>query len=244
MLLRRHLITLMVTSLIAGFGVTAQVPATDTDWENEFTFSYNLNRGNSDTDAFRIGAKTDRKRERDEIRLEARYDYGKADEVKNVENAYAVGDYDYVFSEDMYTNTKVEYLFDDIALIQYRIVAGPPNIGYFFIRNDTTRLSGELGVAWLWEEVDGVSNDYPALRLKQRWDHDFSESVNIFELVEYTPEIGGEGRHLLRFELGLDSALNDHLAIRIHLVNRYDSEPAEGADDNVLSMNVGLVLKV
>lgn len=213
-------------------------------WDTEFTFSYDLNRGNSDTDAFRIGAKTDHKRERDEILLEARYDYGKADDVKNVENAYAVADYNYVFGRALYTNVKAEYLYDDIADIQYRVLAAPPALGYFFIRNEKTRLSGELGVAWLWEEVGGITDDYPALRLKQRYEHDFNESVSVFQLVEYTPELGSDSRHLVRFEAGVDSALMKLLHLRVHLVDRYDSDPAEDAEKNVVSLNVGLVLKV
>ena len=67
------------------------------------------------THAFRIGARTDRKRKGDEIRLEARYDYGEADDVKNVDNAYAVGDYNYVFRRDLYMNIKAEFVTDDIA---------------------------------------------------------------------------------------------------------------------------------
>ena len=225
----------------AAFAARAEEAA---PWKSEVSFGYDLNRGNSDTDCLRAAAKTSRKAVPHVVLAEASYSYGQTDDEKSVDNARAVGDYNYLFTDRFYLNVKAEYSYDAIADVDYRVLVGPPSLGYFFVKNEKTGLNGELGAAYIWEKVAGVSSDAPTLRLKQRLDHAFNDAVSIFQLVEYTPELEAGNRDRRRAEVGLDSALTRSLHLRLLLVDRYDSEPAPGVKDNDFSMNLMLVLKI
>jgi putative salt-induced outer membrane protein YdiY len=239
----RRLPPLLLAAALSAPGFAAPAPDEDEGWQHEVALGYDLNRGNSDTDAFRFGAKSGRKTARDEVLAEAQYNYGETDDLKSVENARAVADYNLLLSPRWYTNVKAEYSYDDVADVVYRVLVGPPGLGHYFIRRERTGLTGEFGVAYLWEKVGGVSRDAPLLRLKQRLDHRLNHAVTLFELVEWTPELEAGNRHLLRAEAGVDSALTRLAHLRVYVLNRYDSRPAQDAAKNDLSFNIALVLK-
>lgn len=126
---------------------------------------------------------------------------------------------------------------DDIALIDYRAILGP-GAGYYFLKNDKTTLSAEAGVSYVWEKVESVRDSYTALRAAERFEHKFSETAKLWESVEYIPQADDLENYLVNAEVGVQSALNAHLNLRLVLQRKYDNQPApdrEKADLNLIA---------
>jgi putative salt-induced outer membrane protein YdiY len=209
----------------------------------EIHFGYDQNEGNSDTIGIRIGAKHTRTRADKEWASEAVYAYGESDGTRNVNRGRASSDYDWRFGERLYVNTKIEALFDDPAQVDYRVIVGPPSLGYYFIKSEKRTLSGELGLAYMWEEVDGIPNDAPLLRAKQEFEQHFGEDARFWQSLEYLPQLDEFDRYLLNAVAGVESGLTEMLFLRFVVSDRYDSQPGKGLKKNDLRMNASLAIK-
>lgn len=133
-------------------------------------------------------------------------------------------------------------LHDEIADINYRLTVGP-GIGAYAIKTDATKLSADIGVAYIWEKAGGETDDYPTLRVAEGFEHTFADKGKIWQTVEWLPDFEDFGKYLLNVEIGAEAAMNAHLNLRIVLQDRYDSQPAEGREHNDLTTIVGVSSK-
>ena len=134
-------------------------------------------------------------------------------------------------------------LYDDIAEIDYRATLSP-GLGFYLIKNDTTSLSMEVGPAYVWEKVSGVTDNYLALRLGERFDYAISDTAKIWQSLEYLPKADDFGDYLLNVEVGAEAAMNSTMSLRLVLQNKHDSTPGDGLEKNdlVLIGGIGVTL--
>ena len=130
-------------------------------------------------------------------------------------------------------------LYDDIALIDYRATLGP-GLGAYLVKNDQRTLTLEAGPSYVWEKVDGASNDYLALRFAERYSCQATKTAKLVQSLEYMPEAEDFDNYLMVGEIGVEAAMNDRLSLRVVLQDKYDSTPAPGAERNDLSLIAGL----
>ena len=102
----------------------------------------------------------------------------------------------------------------------------------------------ELGLAWILEEIDGVSNDSLAGRVAQTYERKLSETAKTWQKLEYLQTLDSSDDYLLNGEIGLESALSGSLALRLVVQDRYDNTPAVDAERNDLSVTAGLSYKL
>jgi len=148
-----------------------------------------------------------------------------------VKNAQAFANAKKTLDEHSFWYVDGSLLYDDIALIDYRAILGP-GAGYYFIKNPATKLSAEVGPSYTWERVDGVRDDYLALRIAERFEHKLSKNAKVWESVEYIPQVSRFSNYFVNSELGAEAALNSKLNLRLVVQNRYDSEPGGGLKKN------------
>jgi len=214
------------------------------DHAYEILFGYDQNEGNSETIGFRVGAAHKRVRDgMSELHSKAAYAYGEAEGEKNVNRGDASSEYNRHISTRLYLNIRGEALFDDPAEIQYRVILGPPSVGYYFIKTDKRSLNGEFGLAYMWEEVDRVRDDAPLLRINQEFEQHFSKDARFWQSFEYLPQLDAFDRYLFNTVLGIESGLTEMLFLRFVIRDRYDSHPGENLKNNDLSMNASLAVK-
>ncbi len=134
-------------------------------------------------------------------------------------------------------------LYDDIAGIDYRATLAP-GLGFYLVKNDTTSLSVEAGPAYIREKVSGVTDNYMALRIGERFDYAFSETAKVWQSAEYLPKADDFGDYLLNVEVGAEAALNTSMSLRLVLQNKHDSTPGDGLEKNdlVLIGGIGVTL--
>lgn len=166
------------------------------------------------------GAGNTRDRERDET---------------NIENLRGYVNLRKTLSEMTFVYADSSALYDDIAAVDYRIMAGP-GLGMYLLKNERSALSFEAGASYLWEEVDEVSDDYAILRLSERFEHKLSETAHFWQSLEYLPEFSDFDNYLMIGEVGIDAAINAHMSLRLVLQDTYDSTPGAGLKHNDLTL--------
>ena len=67
-----------------------------------------------------------------------------SDRTKNADMARGFVQYNRLFTERLFGYGRVDALYDDVANIQYRVTLSP-GLGYYFIKEPKTELSGEVG---------------------------------------------------------------------------------------------------
>lgn len=213
-------------------------------WGGELSAGFDMTGGNSDTVALNTGLKAGARVNDNEALLDLRFNYGKADHEKNVENGKALAEYNYHFNPRSYANVRAEYSYDAIADIDYRVIVGPPSLGYLFVTNRRTRVAAEIGAAYLWEEVGGMFDDKPLFRFKESIRQQLNRAVTLFQSLEYLPEASQWRDYLLQAEAGLDSALTERMSFRFSVQDKYDSRPAAEKKPNDLFVSAALVQKL
>jgi hypothetical protein len=119
--------TIVAIIAIAGLGALPAVAQEDDAWERSVALGFSLTDGNSETLGLNVGANADRAWDENELSFGASYSYGEVDGEDGNEttkdNATADAQYNRLFSERNYGYVAASFLYDDIADIDYRIIA-------------------------------------------------------------------------------------------------------------------------
>jgi putative salt-induced outer membrane protein YdiY len=182
------------------------------------------------------------------IRLGAEGNYGESRPTggqmdKTIENAKASVNVKKTLSAMTFTYVDASYLYDDIALIDYRITVGP-GLGVYMVKNDTTQFSVEAGPSYVFERVDGQTDSHPALRVAERLEHKLSATARIWEAVEVLSDTEKFSDYLVNSELGVEAALNSTLNLRLVLQNKFDSQPAADTEKSDTTFIAGVSVKL
>jgi putative salt-induced outer membrane protein YdiY len=173
--------------------------------------------------------------------FEANYGESTIDDVKEktVENAKIYGSFKKTLSPRTYASLDGTALYDDIALIDYRVNLGP-SVGTYLIKNDKSELSVDIGPSYLWEKVDSVTDDYLAIRFGERFTCQISETAKLWQSVEYLPEAEDFDRYLINAEIGVEATVTELITLRVVLQDKYTSTPATEKEYNDLTLIAGL----
>jgi putative salt-induced outer membrane protein YdiY len=255
---RRTAIALWSALLATAFALTSRAAETN-KWETSAAAGVTLTSGNSDTFLGTISLKSERKAERDEILLGASGTYGTTEEETDVTlpsgrvvtkdetetttaNAQGFGQYNHLFTERFYAGVRLDLLHDKIADVKYRVTVSPL-VGYYVIKNPTTRLSFEAGPSFVAEKQGDDRSEFVALRLAERFEHKLSDTARIWQSVEFLPEVSDFNNYIINAEIGAEAALTKKLSLRGVIQDTYDNEPADDRKKNDLKLITSLVYK-
>ncbi len=173
--------------------------------------------------------------------IEANYGESTVDEVKDttVNNAKAYGNVKKTLTERTFAYLDGSALYDDMAFVDYRTTLGP-GLGVYLVKTGMHTLSVEAGPSYVWEKVDGVSDNYLALRFAERGTCQISPTAKLVESLEVLPEASDFNSYLLTAEGGAEATMTERISLRIVLQDKYDSTPAAGTQRNDLSLIAGL----
>jgi putative salt-induced outer membrane protein YdiY len=236
----------LLAALLAGGALTtaalAAEPEAKPKWVTSAGLNFTLTEGNSQTLLIGVDINTIKKTKSDEYLLGASGAYGENDSVPNNELARAYGQWNHLFSERFYSYIRAEGLYDGIAGVDYRVTLSP-GVGYYFIKNPKTTLSGEVGPGYVFEKLDGVENDYPTLRLAERFERKLSNTARIWQTAEILPDLGDFDKFVANFELGIEAAINTKVSLRSVLTDTYNSQPGGSRKKNDVKIVTGVVYK-
>jgi putative salt-induced outer membrane protein len=237
----RALVALGFTSSAAfSFAGPAAEPAPEPSlWDASFVAGLNLTDGNSDTLGVHAGLSAERISDVDEVYLGADFRYGEDSGAVTSESFSAFAQYNKMLNDRAYFGLVSDFLYDDIAAVDYRISVGP-TLGYYLIKNERTRLALEAGVAYQWEDVAGAEADYLTVRFAQRLTHQLTDTMSLFESVVFTPEAEDFNNYNVLARAGIETRMSERMSLNIYAENRYDSTPAAGLEKNDFGVYSGI----
>ncbi len=209
------------------------------DWKSSLNAGVGLTDGNSDTLNAHVGFRAESLTAYDEIFLGTDFYYSEDTDVTTSESLYSFAQYNLLLSERLYLGGLADFLYDDIAAVDYRINVGPL-IGFYLIKSDRTKLAIEAGPGYLWEEVGGVKADYLTVRFAERFTHQLTETLSLFQSVSFTTEAEDFDNYYIVADAGIETRLSDRWSLRIYAQDRYDPLPAAGQEKNDFGLFTGL----
>ena len=220
----------------------APTPMTAPAWDTSAALGLTVTRGNSDTLLFTGNILTGKKWDQNELAFGADAIYAENNSVKNAESFHGFGQYNRLFTERLYGYMRLDALHDAIADIEYRLTLSP-GAGYYFITNESTKLSGEVGPGFIYEKQGDDSRGYVTLRLAERFDHKVNDRVKIWQSVEILPQVDNFSNYIVNAELGVETSLTTKFSLRTYLQDTYDNEPAPGREKNDLKLVAAVAYK-
>ena len=240
-------LSLTLVAALAQEAVPAAPIASEPDtkvpvWETSAALGLTLTRGNSETLLFSGSILSEKKWDMNEVRLGADATYGEDRDVKSSEAVHGFGQYNRLFTERAYGYLRLDALHDAVADVEYRVTISP-GVGYYFVKNERTTLSGEVGPGYIFEKLGSNTDEYATLRIAERFEHKFNDRVKLWQSVEFLPQVDDFSNYLVNSEIGIDTSLTDKLSLRVFAIDTYDSEPAEGRDKNDLKLVTAIAYK-
>jgi len=218
-------------------------------WHGDTAFGLSLARGNANTFLLTGSTTADNVWEQNDLKLGADGQYGlnnwaQTNQTPSTEAIHGFIDYKRLFTERFYGGARIDGYHDDIASIQYRLVVGPA-AGYYFIKSDASKLSGEIGPSFIDERLGHEDESYVTIRFSERGEHTFNKAktAKVWEEVDYMPQVDDFSNYLLNSEVGVEAALSAHFSLRVCADDKFDSKPAAGRKQNDILLVSSLVYK-
>ena len=210
-------------------------------WEVTGAASSGLSRGNADATNYGLQALAKYKKDYNEGHIGADFFFSENNDINTTNSLRIFSQYNHILDKKWLIGTFGTFLTDDIAEIDYRFDTGV-TLGYYFVKNDNTKLSLEVGPGYTWEEQGGDADSYFSLRLAQRFEHKLNKEFRIWQSAILTPEASDFDfdNTLFIAEAGLEILLTKEWSLRTTLRYQYDNAPAEDRDKSDLMLLTGL----
>jgi len=232
----------------------AQVPAPAEKkpaWEKSASVGLTLTRGNSETLLATANILAAKKWEKNELSLGVDGAYGETklpgatNSTKNAESLHGFIQYNRLLTGRLYGYGRVDALHDAVADVEYRLTFSP-GAGYYFIKSENTKLSAEVGPAFIYEKIGSADeHGYFTLRVAERFEQKISDRARIWQSAEFLPQVDHFENYLINAELGIEADLtkDKKLALRSFIQDTYDNEPAPGRKKNDLKWVTAIAYK-
>lgn len=235
----------LLTLAAAVWATGAMAEATKTNvWEHSAAIGATINDGNTDskqgTASWLSEIKTDAG---NKARLALDAAQGENNGDKTADNFKGNANYKRMLAERCYGVADLNGLYDSVADINYRITLAP-GAGYYVMKSDAATMTLDLGPAYVWEKVGGVSDDYLAARASERYERNLSASAKVWQALEYVPQVEDFDNYFINGELGAEAAMTETISLRLVFKDQYVNIPAEGRERNDIQFVGALAFKI
>lgn len=203
-------------------------------WNFGLATGLNFTSGNSKTTVLTLLGNASRETKEDIIQLSADYAYGE-DRVrkeqgldkKNKDDGRAAASYKYLLTDRFFVGAGANFLYDDIANIDYR-VTGVPVVGYFLLKDDDFKLSVETGPGYTFERVGDTERDYFSPKVGERFDWTISCTSKVYETVTALFDTSDSDNRIITAEAGAEAALWSNISLVFLIRDTNNNLPAPG----------------
>ena len=217
----------------AGLAVLVALPfvgfagdaVTNTTWTSSLSMGATFKDGNTEKSLFTMDLKGDRISPESDWINTLHGEYGKTEGQQTEGQLRGQTDYRYKFNgENFFGGVFGEAYYDDIKGIRTRLKLGP-NVGYYFINEETMRFDASIGVNWVYERTTLSEDNFAEYRAAANYLWDFTETASYYLSIEYSANVEDtdDGNGLL--VTGVKSKVSDQLSLFIELRDEYDNTP-------------------
>lgn len=216
-----------------------------TPWDAGVQLGINAADGNSESFSLQVGTDVKRTTDDDKAALELLYNKASADNVETQNNAYFKGRYDRDISDTPWLCFAAGTVtYDEFQAFDIRLAANG-GIGYHFIQNEQTTLTGRFG-GGASREFGGPDDDtVPEAVYSMDFERQWTKRQKSILEAEYFPSWMDYNDYRLvakaSWEIMIDEQSNTNL--KISIIDRYDSTP-NGRRPNDLNYALLLLWKL
>lgn len=233
--------TILVSTALAEDSTSATPAPTEKkgEWKTSASLGINATRGNSQSNLFSGGVRGELEREQNIWRVEVLGANGDKDGESTQDMAKAEADYKRLLDERLYLGMNSSILYDDIAAVRYRVPLSP-FVGYYFLKDDTYKLSGEAGPSYIFEKIGSESKEYLAPRVAERFEWTLTPTSKFFQSAEMFISAEDSEDFLVNTEAGVEAALTTKLSLVLSAKDQFDNIPAKDKDRNDFYLTTAL----
>ncbi len=245
---KNSLATLTFCSLAAIASVLSAEEATEegvekTTWKHEIEAGLNGSSGNSESMNLHTGYTGSYKDANHGWKITSAYDKAKSDGTESRNQFFADLLKDWYWSDSpWFAFAQGRYDWDEFKDWDYRL-SGSGGVGYEFLDDDTWYLAGRFGLGGNKTYGD-INEEFTAealLGFDAAWTISERESVDFKTTFYPSLEESGEYRNITTFNWKMSFSEQGNLAMKIGLINEYDSLAAPGTEKNDFKYNLSLV---
>lgn len=167
-------------------------------------------------------------------------DYGKTDGVKSADRMYGSLKTDFDVGQRVFIYNLAGVGYDDVRRIDLEYEAGP-GVGYHLFTRTNFVMNVEGGANYQVQQRSGspdVENFYFRLADDLTWK--ITPRVTFVEKAEVFPRVEDPGEFRARVEASLSFGLWQNLALKLSVLDLYDTNPANGVEQNEVRIRSSL----
>ncbi len=232
---------IMLGALMAApmLGVAEEV--TNVTYKSSIALGATYKSGNTEKSLFTMNLKADRFSPKNDWINRLYGEYGKTEGDQTEGQLRGQSDWRYKFGgKNFFGGVFGEAYTDSIKQIRTRLKLGP-NLGYYFINQDTMKLDVSYGVNYAYERTATTERDYAEWRIAGNYVWDITELSSYYLNAEYSADVEdyNDGNGLL--VTGLKSQIKANFSLFVELRNEYDNiTDAPGMEYNDVTIMAGL----
>jgi putative salt-induced outer membrane protein YdiY len=209
-------------------------------WDSRVDVNATLNKGNTESNSGRIYGSS-------EVKWGDHRHIGgltlAREEIESVttkEQTLLVYSYNWLFREDWFLAGNFSYERDPIRELDQRIIVGG-GLGHDIWNDAAKLLSIEAGFGYQTQDIENETETGSIAYWALRFNHDFfGGDLSMFHNHNLNTALSGRDNTVFKSNTGLTYNLTDSIYGNLQLVYDYESDPADGAENEDLALVVGL----
>ena len=211
-------------------------------WSGGCELGFNGSEGNSETLNFRFGFNAKRKTDANILDMDLDYHKKTADRQETANRMLLDSRYEWLSGSSPWTSFVHHTTeFDEFKAYDVRVTLDT-GVGYQFIDNDATTLTGRFG-SGVSHEIGGPEKSVvPELTWGLEFEHQLTERQKLRASTDFVPDVTDFGDFRLTTKLDWEVLLDEdwNLSLKTGILDRYDSTP-NGAKANDLDYSITLL---
>ncbi len=218
----------------------ADEPVTNVTWKSSVSLGLTYKDGNTEKSLYTMNLKGDRFAPKSDWINSLYGEYGTTESAQTEGQLRGQSNYRYKFgSENFYGGIFAEGYHDAIKDIYVRVKIGP-NIGYYFINSERTKLDGSIGINGVYEDTSQGEQEYAEWRVAGNYLYTISEGASCYVNAEYSTRIDDTDQGSGLLVVGAKSKLRERLSMFIEAREEYENNPAPGTEHTDTTIIAGL----
>lgn len=215
---------------------------TETPWDIVGALGFTLTDGNSDTIQLTIGAEAKREWPKWKLGMKLGILYGETDGEQSAS--------EWIFLERLERKlSERATIFQDLLLehdeeedLRYRIQF---TVGYNrrLVKKETFELWGNVGGGVLHEEFFDESQTEGIAQIGINFTWQITKTLKYEQVITFYPSLSEGGEFRMYWESRFTTPIGERFDLRITILDRYDSDPQPGIEENDLTIAIALAIR-
>jgi putative salt-induced outer membrane protein YdiY len=221
---------------VAAAAPAVSAPASSRNWSRQFSLGAAVSKGNTEEGELSTRIKVDGKAEPNEINALLEGYLSEKDGDTSAQRYAGSLRYAYGYGRDWawYNFFKGEVDHDRFTNIDWRFTPSL-GLGYWFSKEEPLKVMAEIGFGWERTQFrnGSISTSEPVVISRGFLEKKFSTGASLSQELTLRPQLGDEaGEFRLKSETVLSNPVTEKVALKLRLIDEYDSNPAGTAEEN------------